>query len=140
MLNPVRNSRRSSGPSAPSSALARSYPAEPAVARAGTGRPSPWGRRDRSTRTGAPAPRSEDGGDIDQRQPEGLGHARIYHVPLHHVEPFPERFVPPARLPPPVLGQPESVPQGGVGQSQRRGAGHAAGHVGDAVVENAVHE
>ena len=44
-LKPVLKRRRSWGARVASSALATSQPAEPAVAGAGTGSPSPWGSR-----------------------------------------------------------------------------------------------
>ena len=87
MLNPVRNSLRSNGASSPSSALARSYPAEPAVAGAGSGRSPAWGRRESSTSTAPSGPDcSDNGADVGQGEAKGLGHPGVDHLAFHDVE------------------------------------------------------
>src|SRR6185295_14756982 len=117
MLKPVRNNFRSRGPSSPSSALARSYPADPGVAAAGSGRSSAWGSRVRSTSTVLPGRDSSDKGvDVGERQAEGLGHTRVHHFPFDDVQPEPQRRIGLARRTPALFGQLKSVWKRSIGK------------------------
>src|SRR3954454_5238075 len=104
MLKPVRNSRRSNGARSPSSALARSYPAEPGVAGLGTGSPSALGKRVIRTSNAGPHPvRSDNAVDVCQWGGEGLGNSGIDHFPFDDVQAEPQRGIRLARGTPAVL-------------------------------------
>src|SRR5919108_2531300 len=141
MLKPVRNSRRSSGASSPSSALARLYPADPEVAGLGTGSPFPWGSRAISTSTTGFGPaRSDNGADVCQWKVEGLGNSGVDHFPFDHVQTEPQCRVGLARRTPALFGELKSVWQRSIGEGQGRRTGHAARHICHGVMQNAVYE
>src|SRR5918992_1251035 len=140
MLKPVRNSFRSRGPSSPSSALARSYPAEPGVAGLGSGKSSAWGSRASSTSTASCRAVSDNGADVSQWEAEGLGHPRVDHFPFNDVEPEPEGWIRLARRTPALSGQLKSVWQRSIGEGEGGGSGDPARHICHGVMQNAVDE
>src|SRR3954470_18091590 len=141
MLKPVRNSRRSNGARSPSSALARSYPAEPAVAGLGRGSPSAWGKRVIRTSTAGPHPfRSDNGVDVCQREAEGLRNSGIDHFPFDDVQAEPQRGVRLARRTPTLLGGLKSVRERSIGKSKGGRSRHTARHICHGVMQNAVYE
>ena len=73
-------------------------------------------------------------------QVEGLGDPLVGDLAVNHVEAGLDTVVVQGRLLPALVGDLDGIGKRGVGQSHGGGDGHGSGHVGNAVVDHAVHD